>query len=65
MGIIRPEKESCEMRNVYSETEYTSIKDSLMQQLLALQNQFGDSASVREKILEHDKTLMDRFQNIY
>ncbi len=58
-------KDPDEMRNVYSEAEYTSIKDSLMQQLLALQNQYGDSASVREKILEHDKTLMDRFQNIY
>jgi len=58
-------KDPDEMRNVFNDPGYTSVKDSLLQQLQVLQNQYGDSASVREKILEHDKTLMGRFKNVY
>lgn len=58
-------KDPNEMHNVYNDPEYQSVKDSLKTQLYELQDRYADSDSLSEKILEHDKTMFDRYRNIY
>ncbi|MEL7589315.1 MAG: sulfatase [Prolixibacteraceae bacterium] len=58
-------KDPDEMLNVYHEPAYAPVKDSLIQQLRLLQTQYGDSDSVREQILEHDKTMFGKYKNVY
>jgi arylsulfatase A-like enzyme len=54
-----------EMQNVYDNPEYRQVRDSLTVQLRLLQKKYGDSDSLAEKFLEHDKPMMDRFKNVY
>ncbi|HKI89704.1 MAG TPA: sulfatase [Draconibacterium sp.] len=54
-----------EMHDVSNQPEYQSIRDSLTVQLRRLQKKYGDSDSLAEKILEHDKPMFTRFKNIY
>jgi arylsulfatase A-like enzyme len=54
-----------EMQNVYDNPDYRQVRDSLTVQLRLLQKKYGDSDSLAEKFLEHDKPMMDRFKNIY
>ncbi len=58
-------KDPDEMHNVYNEFEYKQVRDSLTLQLRLLQKKYGDSDSLAEKILEHDKPLFSRFKNTY
>ena len=58
-------KDSNEMHNVYNEPEYKQVRDSLTLQLRLLQKKYGDSDSLAEKILEHDKPMFKRFKNIF
>jgi hypothetical protein len=53
------------MLNVYNDPAYQDVRDSLTVQLRLQQKKFGDSDSLDQKILEHDKPMMDRFKNIY
>lgn len=54
-----------EMQNVYDNPDYRQVRDSLTVQLRLLQKKYGDSDSLAEKFLEHDKPMMDRFKNVY
>jgi len=54
-----------EMQNVYNNPDYRQVRDSLTTQLRLLQKKYGDSDSLAEKFLEHDKPMMDRFKNVY
>lgn len=54
-----------EMQNVYDNPDYRQVRDSLTTQLRLLQKKYGDSDSLAEKFLEHDKPMMDRFKNVY
>ncbi len=59
------QKDPNEMLDVYNDPNYKQVVDSLTVQLRILQKQFGDSDSLDEKILEHDKPMMTRFKNVY
>lgn len=54
-----------EMHDVYNNPAYQSVRDSLTVQLRQLQKEYGDSDSLAEKFLEHDKPMFSRFKNIY
>ncbi|MCL4483005.1 MAG: sulfatase [Bacteroidetes bacterium] len=58
-------KDPDEMHNVINDPGYTQVKDSLTIQLHQLQKKYGDSDSLTQKILEHDKSMFGRFKNIY
>jgi hypothetical protein len=58
-------KDPNEMLNVYNDPAYQLVRDSLTIQLRLQQKKFGDSDSLDEKFLEHDKPMMKRFKNIY
>ena len=59
------QKDPNEMQNVYNDPAYQEVRDSLAVQLRLQQKKFGDSDSLDQKFLEHDKPMMTRFQNIY
>ncbi|GAA4315614.1 sulfatase [Compostibacter hankyongensis] len=59
------EKDPHEMLNVYKDPAYSAVKDTLTQELYRLQHQYGDSYELAEKILQHDKTMFNRYKNIY
>nr|NQU91603.1 sulfatase [Bacteroidota bacterium] len=48
------EKDPHEMKNVYDDTEYESIRDNLMTRLEEIRDQYGDSETLTRKILEMD-----------
>ena len=54
-----------EMMNVYNDPSYRQVRDSLTVQLRSLQQYYGDSDSLDQKFLEHDKKMFSRFRNIY
>ncbi|GET28841.1 sulfatase/phosphatase domain-containing protein [Prolixibacter sp. SD074] len=58
-------KDPEEMQNVYNNPAYQHVRDSLTVELRKIQRKYGDSDSLAEKILEHDKTMSNRFTNIY
>ena len=58
-------KDPDEMHNVYNDPAYRSVRDSLTVQLRLLQESYGDSDSLAEKFLDHDKTMFNRFKNMY
>jgi arylsulfatase A-like enzyme len=58
-------KDPNEMLNVYNDPAYQPVRDSLTVQLRLQQEKFGDSDSLDEKFLEHDKPMMKRFKNIF
>jgi len=53
------------MKNVYDDPAYREVEDSLTIQLRALQKKFGDSDSLAQKFLEHDKNKFKIFRNVY
>lgn len=59
------QKDPDEMNNVYNDPAYQPVRDSLTVQLRALQKKYGDSDSLAQKFLEHDKPMMKRFKNVY
>lgn len=59
------EKDPDEMHNVYNDQAYSEVQNTLTLQLRQLQHKYRDSDSLAEKILEHDKTMFDRYKNIY
>ena len=59
------EKDPDEMLNVYDEPAYQQVRDSLTVQLRLLQRKFGDSDSLDQKFLEHDKPMFKVFGNKY
>ncbi len=58
-------KDPNEMYNVFNDPEYQFIKDSLKTQLRELRKHYSDSDSLTNKILKQDKTMFDRYKNIY
>ncbi len=58
-------KDPQELKNVSQDPGYAAVKDSLIRELQALQAKYGDSDSLREQILNHDKAMMGRFKNVY
>jgi arylsulfatase A-like enzyme len=58
-------KDPDEMLNVYHVPKYESVRDSLIRELKVLQIQYNDPDSLREAILEQDKTKMGKFKNTH
>lgn len=58
-------KDPNEMQNVYDDPAYKQVEDSLTVQLRALQKKLGDSDSLAQKFLEHDKEKFKVFRNVY
>lgn len=58
-------KDPEEMQNVYNNPAYQHVRDSLTVELRKIQRKYGDSDSLAEKILEHDRPMFNRFTNIY
>lgn len=59
------QKDPDEMQNVYNDPLYEQVRDSLTIQLRLQQKKFGDSDSLDQKFLEHDKPMMTRYKNVY
>jgi arylsulfatase A-like enzyme len=58
-------KDPDEMQNVYNDPAYQQVRDSLTVQLRLQQKKFGDSDSLDQAILKHDKPMFDKHPNIY
>ena len=58
-------KDPDEMQNVYNDPAYQQVRDSLTIQLRLQQKKFGDSDSLDQEFLEHDKPMFDKHPNIY
>ncbi len=58
-------KDPQEMHNVYGDPAYKGVQDSLYRQLRELQQQYGDSDSLAQQILKHDRPMFGRHRNVY
>ncbi len=58
-------KDPDELQNVYDDSAYRQVADSLIVQLRLLQKKFGDSDSLAQKFIEHDRPKFKVFRNMY